>query len=54
MSKEKYSNEYLHVSGFLTSAKTTFYPFPPESSTIASGGVNTILFITVSVFHGQT
>ena len=44
-------NINLHMlKGFLAS----FNFFSPENSTIASGEVNTILFITVSVFHGQT
>ena len=36
------------LKGFLTSAKA--YSFSRENSTVASGEVNTILFITVAFF----
>ena len=57
MSREKntltfQTNINLHMlKGFLTNAKAKFKLFSPEISTIAFGEVNTILFITVSVFH---
>ena len=45
------SDEYIFgcVQRILTSAEVLF--FPPENSTLASGEVNTILFITVRAFQ---
>ena len=45
------SDEYIfgYVQRVLTSAEFLF--FSPENSTIASGEVNTILFITVRAFQ---
>ena len=40
---------YVQTQRVLTSAEVLF--FPPENSTIASGEVNTILFITVRAFQ---
>ena len=39
---------FAYVQKVLTSEEVLF--FPPENSTIASGEVNTILFITVRAF----
>ena len=39
----------IDLQRVLTSAEVLF--FPPENSTIASGEVNTILFITVRAFQ---
>ena len=45
------SDEYIfgYVQRVLTSTEVLL--FPPENSTVASGEVNTILFITVRAFQ---